>query len=286
MLDSVRPEAVAAFGSTFDHLSVVEACAPRGMPVMVEKPLAVNLDQARQIRDLARTHGIDVLTNYETTWYATTDRLCRMAEASTPGGIRKIVVHDGHFGPSKIGCPPEFLAWLNDPKLNGAGALFDFGCYGVNLATRLLAGAVPTAVTAVTQQLQPDLYPRVDDEATVVLAYPHTQVIIQASWNWPFHRKDLEIYADRATLIADDGRTLRIRRDGSPAYEAETLAPLAAPFDDAFSHLAAVVRKDIGLRPDDLSGLANNVVVVEVLEAARRSAELGRTVALPPDRQP
>jgi len=41
-----------------------------------------------------------------------------------------------------------FLAWLSDPKLNGAGALFDFGCYGADLATWLMDGRRPVSVTA------------------------------------------------------------------------------------------------------------------------------------------
>ncbi len=74
------------------------------------------------------------------------------------GDIRKIVVHDGHNGPKEINVQPEFLNWLVDPKLNGGGALFDFGCYGADLATWLMDGQRPLSVTAVTQQLKPEIY--------------------------------------------------------------------------------------------------------------------------------
>ena len=57
--------------------------------------------------------------------------------------IRKVVVHDGHQGPKEINVAPEFFAWLNDPKLNGAGALYDFGCYGADLMTWLMDGQRP-----------------------------------------------------------------------------------------------------------------------------------------------
>ncbi len=46
MLDAVRPEVTSAFGPVNEHLAVVEACAPRGINVMVEKPLATSLQQA------------------------------------------------------------------------------------------------------------------------------------------------------------------------------------------------------------------------------------------------
>ena len=110
------------------------------------------------------------------------------------GDVRRVVVHDGHQGPQEIGVPPEFLKWLTDPAQNGAGALYDFGCYGADLMTWLMQGEAPLTVTAVTNHDKPQLYPHVDDDATIILAYPHAQAIIQAVWNWPFGRKDMEVY--------------------------------------------------------------------------------------------
>jgi predicted dehydrogenase len=72
MLTAVKPEAACAFGSIYDHLRVVEACAPRKIHVMVEKPLAVSLDHAIKMASLAQANGIHLITNYETTWYAST----------------------------------------------------------------------------------------------------------------------------------------------------------------------------------------------------------------------
>ncbi|MGD0006342.1 MAG: Gfo/Idh/MocA family oxidoreductase [Anaerolineaceae bacterium] len=195
MLEAVKPEAVCAFGSIYDHLRVVEACAPRQIHVMVEKPLAVSLEHAEKMAALARAHGIHLITNYETSWYASTYAAYRMAvKEGALGPIRKVVAHDGHFGPVEIGCSTEFLAWLTDPVLNGGGAVIDFGSYGANLITWLMGGAEPLTVTAVLQTLKPEVYPRVDDDATVILTYPHAQGIIQGSWNWPVGRKDMEIY--------------------------------------------------------------------------------------------
>ncbi len=81
MLDETKPEAVVAYGSAYDHLKVVKACAPRGIHVMVEKPLAANMRQANEMKKLAEKYGIMVLTNYETTWYATNTQAKRYIEA-------------------------------------------------------------------------------------------------------------------------------------------------------------------------------------------------------------
>jgi predicted dehydrogenase len=281
LLDEVRPEAVAAFGTTFDHLAVVEACAPRGIHVMVEKPLAVSLDHAVQIEALAKRHRVHVLTNYETTWYASNHAVYDLARREKAlGPLRKIVVHDGHPGPREINVPPEFLKWLIDPVLNGGGALMDFGCYGANLATWLMDGAEPVTVTAVTQQFKPDLYPRVEDEATIVLGYCDAQAIIQASWNWPTHRKDTEVYGRDGYAHAVDGRTVRRRKAGEERESALALERRPAPFDDPFAYFAGVVRGEIKMGAADLSSLANNMTVMRILDAATRSAATGKTVKL------
>ena len=98
--------------------------------------------------------------NYETTWYPANHAAYALAKAEKAvGAIRKVVVHAGHRGPKEIGVQPEFLAWLTDPEKNGAGALFDFGCYGANLMTWLMDDARPVSVTAVTQRIKPEIGP-------------------------------------------------------------------------------------------------------------------------------
>jgi predicted dehydrogenase len=279
MLEKTKPEAVAAFGPTSDHLAVVEACAPRKIHVMVEKPLALSLAEAKRISELSAAHGVEVLTNYETTWYGSHRRMSELVvQKKVVGDIRKMVIHDGHPGPVAIGVEKEFLEWLTDPARNGGGAIMDFGCYGANLMTWLLQGQRPTSVTAVTQQLRPDVYPRVDDEATIVLTYPRAQGIIQASWNWPFGRKDTYVYGEKGTVFALDSRRVSVRR--GDAEKQTEVDPPPAPENEPFSYLAAVVRGDAKPGPTDLSSLPVNVVVMEILDAARESARTGRTVRL------
>ena len=279
MLDTVKPQAVAVFTSTFEHRRVVEACAARGVHVMMEKPLAVTMDHARAMEKAARKGGIQVVVNYETTWYPSVHAAHALVEqGDVVGPLRKMVVHDGHQGPKEIGCSVDFLNWLTDPVLNGGGALTDFGCYGANLITWLMKGQRPTSVFAVTQQIKPAVYPKVDDEATIVLTYPEAQGIIQASWNWPYNRKDMEIYGRTGYLIAPDAQNLRLRRGNSPET-AVPVTPLTAPSQDPLSYLAAVVRGD--LKPSGLSSLEVNLIVTEILDAARKSARTGRSVTLP-----
>jgi predicted dehydrogenase len=278
LVAGTKVEAVATFTSTFDHRRVVETCAPLGIDVMMEKPLAVNMEHARAIAAAARSGGIQVIVNYETTWYPSNQGAYDVVHGQRAiGDVRKIVVRDGHAGPKAIGCSPFFLGWLLDPVLNGGGALMDFGCYGADLATWMMEGRRPTSVLAVTLNLQPDAYPRVDDEATIVLTYPRAQAIIEASWNWPYGRKDMDIYGQTGALRLPNRDSLFIRVGEKPESRLPTPA-LAGPNGDSLSYLAAVVRGRI--KPSGLSSLEVNMVVTEILDAARESARTGRRVDL------
>jgi predicted dehydrogenase len=279
MLDQVKPEAVATFTNTFDHPVVVEACAVRKIPVMMEKPLAVSMDHARAIQKAAAASGIPVIVNYETTWYRSHAEMHNLIkDQKAMGDIRKMVAMDGHQGPKEINVPPEFFGWLSDPVKNGAGALFDFGCYGANLMTWMMDNQHPLRVTAMTQQIKPEIYPRVDDEATVLVEYPHAQGIIQGSWNWPFARKDFEVYAQRGYANAIGGSTLRVRLPGQQE-ESRTPAEIAPDERDSVSYLIAVARGR--KKPSGLSSLENNMIVTEILTAAREAARTGKAVTLP-----
>ena len=280
MLDTVKPEAVTAFGSTYEHMEVVEACAPRGIHVMVEKPLATNMEHAKRMEDLVRKYHINLLTNYETSWYPTTAKAYQLVtDSNYIGKVRKVVIYDGHEGPQEIGVSKEFLAWLTDPNQNGGGALFDFGCYGANLMTYLMQNEEPVSVTAVTRQFKPAIYPKVDDDATIIVNYPTAQCIIQASWNWPFGRKDMEVYGETGYAISVNNTTLRVRNNKSNGEQTMRVTTKDIPvYDDPISYFADVIRGKILVPKKGLYSLENNVTVVRILNAARESAKSGKTI--------
>ncbi len=282
MLNEVRPEAVVAFGSIYEHMAVVEICAPRGIHVMVEKPLATNVAHANKMKELAIKNKIHLLTNYETSWYPTTEKVYQLVNDSNyMGNIKKVVIHDGHKGPKEIGVSKEFLDWLTDPIQNGGGALIDFGCYGANLMTYLMRGEKPSSVTAVTQQFKPAIYPKVDDEATIIVGYPSAQCIIQASWNWPFGRKDMEVYGETGYAIAVNNRTLRMRnKESEPERTVQVTANEMKVYEDPISYFADVIREKIKVPEHGTYSLENNVMVVKILEAAGESAKTGKTVLI------
>ncbi len=231
------------------------------------------------MQKLAQQFHILLLTNYETSWYPSTEKTFELLKDSNyVGHIRKVVFHDGHQGPKEIGVPKAFFKWLTDPVEKGGGAIIDFGCYGANLITRIMHGAQPISIQAVTRQFKPDIYPKVDDDATIIINYPTTQAIIMASWNWPFSRKDMEVYGDTGYIISVNAEKMRFRKNEQEEKEKIITANDIQVFTNPYAYLYAVLRKNITIAPYGLYSLENNLMVVKILDKARESAKLGRTV--------
>lgn len=280
MLEKTKPEGVVTFTSIFEHLKVVQACSPRGIHVMVEKPLAVSTKHANEMAKLAEKYGTLLLTNYETTWYPSNYKGYEMISQGELGELRKIIVYDGHKGPKEIKVNSEFLEWLTDPVLNGGGAVADFGCYGADLITWIMKGEKPRSVFAVLKHYKTDVYPKVDDDATIVLSYPNMEGIINASWNWPFNRKDMHIYGSTGYVLIDDAQSIRYRLNEKSEESNEKILPDKSPFKDGFEFFAAAIKKETVVSPTDLSSLELNRTVVEILEAAHKSSKKGKQIRL------
>ena len=281
MLTEVHPDAVLVYTDILSHRKVIDMAARHGISAMVEKPLATTVDDAIAIRKAARDHHIHVLVNYETTWYASNAAALQDVKDGKLGEIRRVVVHDGHEGPKEIGVSPQFLSWLTDPVRNGAGVMFDFGCYGADLMTVLMQGETPVSVTAVALTDKPETYPHVEDDATIIVRYPRAQAVLEPSWNWPFGRKDMEVYGATGYIITVGPDDLRIRQEHDSSEHTATAPTLPASERDSLSYLSAVLSGK--LHPaGDLSSIETNVTAMQILDAARQSARTGQSVHLHP----
>jgi predicted dehydrogenase len=281
MLDELHPDAVLVYTDIQDHRKVIEAAAKRGINAMVEKPLATTMADALAIRAAANEHHIQVLVNYETTWYASNAEAIRESDSGKLGPIRRVVVHDGHEGPKEIGVSPTFLNWLTDPEKNGAGAMFDFGCYGADLMTVLMHGETPLSVTAVALTDKPETYPKVDDDATIIVRYAKAEAVLQPSWDWTFARKDMEVYGTKGYVITEAADHIRARYAPEKTESEINVPPLVPTQQNSLDYLSAVLRGQVKAE-HDLSSLDTNMIVMQILTAARESAKTGRTIVLKP----
>ncbi len=275
MLDEVRPDFVWAFVENNRHLEIVEACAPKKIHVIFEKPLAATYSEALAIRRLAQEHGIQVMTNYQMAWWPANYTAKAKVDAGALGQVWRLRGIVGHGGPGQSeGLNKYFFDWLTDPEKNGAGALMDFGCY--NALWSLWYFGRPERVYAQVNHLRPQTFPKVEDNSDLLLSYRESVGVFEGSWDLPRGFQDLEIFGLKGSLYMKNGSVeLRTGRNAEPVE----MQPLPAERAEPLAYMTSSLRS--GKPLDGLTALDINVGVVEIIEAAKRSVKTGNAVALP-----
>ena len=281
MLDEAKPEAVVVATSNDRHLEILRQCAKRHIHYSTEKPMATSAKDAREMERLAREANIKLMVNYWNAWVAPSHDLFNRVRAGQVGPVQKIIVQYGHRGPKEIGITQQFASWLYDPVKNGGGAIMDFGCYGAELSLWLKGR--PTRVYATTKKLKADQKNQVDDDATIVLDYGDSTAILEASWNWPYTKEQVEVFGPKGSLLARhdtlqfrsaDAHGPNVAADGenvsTTALSKETSNPIA--------YFVDCIRNNKPI--EDPVSAQLNVQVMEILDAARESARTGKSQEL------
>jgi predicted dehydrogenase len=275
MLDETKPDIVWAFVENNRHLEIAKACATRKINIMFEKPLASTYKEAVEIRDLAKKYGIQVLTNYQMAWWPSNYAAKAIADSGELGNVYRIRGIVGHGGPGSEGPRSKyFFEWLTDPVKNGAGALMDFGCY--NALWSLWYFGRPETVYASVLHLRPERFPKVEDNATLVLAYPKFSGVFEGSWDLPRSYQDLEIFGNKGSAHMSNGK-VEVAMGRKPA-EAAAIKSLAPEDSEPVAHMINALKtgKPLG----GMVGIDINVQVIEIIDAAKESVKTGRAVKL------
>lgn len=285
MLDQTKPDIVWAFVENNRHLEIARECAPRHINLIFEKPLASSYADAKQIQQLAQKYGIRVMTNYQMAWWASNYSAKAAVDAGEIGTVYRLHGVVGHGGPGSEGARNKFFfEWLTDPVKNGAGALMDFGCYNALWSIWYLG--MPQTVYATALHLRPERFPKVEDEATIVLSYPKAVGIFEGSWDLPRSFQDLEVFG-RPDGTKPPG-SLYMTRAGvqvQTGHEKRDLKvePLAAADSEPVAYMAS--RLQAGQPVEGLTAIDINVEVIRIIDLAKESIKTGRPVNVPPDHE-
>ena len=277
MLDEAKPDAVIVATSNDRHLEILRECAKRHIHYSVEKPMATNAADAREMEKLANQAGIKLMVNYWNAWVAPSHELFHRVKDGQVGPVQKIIVQYGHAGPKEIGVSEYFANWLYDPVKNGGGAIMDFGCYGAEWALWLKGR--PKGVAAISQKLKVSQHNQVDDDATILLEYPDATVIIEASWDWPHSMGQVQVFGPKGSLLATRNKLFYrpTNEEGRKmALEGEAVALTAPPqaTSNPVAYFVDCIRHDKTI--EDPLSTQLNVQVMDILDAARESARTGR----------
>ena len=154
-----------------------------GKHILVEKPMAMNAAEAREMREVAARHARQLMVGHM--WRFDREALY-LREVIDRGALGDIVKTKGygvhtHWGPS---------GWFTDPALAGGGALIDMGVHALDTVRFLLGDPAPLRVYAHITTRHGD-YP-VDDEGVMMVEWEGgTTSIIESGW-WHPHSDGVE----------------------------------------------------------------------------------------------
>ena len=188
---------------------VVKACE-RGLHCHGEKPMAATLAGAERMHAAARASGVRLMVNWPFAWWPQLRHGIYMAQVGELGQLWQVRYRAAHQGPVELGCSRQFCEWLYDAELYGAGALMDYCCYGAVLAEVLLGQPESVSGLRVRTGLKPDL--ALEDNAVLLLKYPHALATTEASWTQIGHLTSYSatIYGNKGTVHIEPGHDGRI----------------------------------------------------------------------------
>lgn len=222
-------DAVFIYGDNAAGVGLVEQTAARGLPILIEKPMAADLDGADRMLAAVRRAGVRLMVNWPFAWWPQLQHALRLARDGSLGAIWQVKYRAAHEGPREMGCSPYFCDWLYDPQCNGGGALLDYCCYGALLARCVLG--MPARVSAVAGRfVKEDIL--VEDNAILLLTYPRGLAVAEGSWTQVGKLTSYlpALYGTLGTLLVEPGAAGRLLRAsaedpaGSPVD-----VPAAAP---------------------------------------------------------
>jgi glucose-fructose oxidoreductase len=188
-LEETRPDVVIVCSKTGEHADYVEAVAPYGCHVLLEKPFAASLEDADRAIAAMEKSGKELFINWPLAWYPPHLTAKRLIEEGAIGDVVEVHYYDGNRGPlrhiaDKVEISEEEAArqkseswWYQ--KEAGGGSLLDYLGYGVTLGTWYHNNEAPLEVTAMVDQ-KPGL--EVDEHSVTIARYARGLSKFETRW--------------------------------------------------------------------------------------------------------
>ena len=267
MLDEVKPDIVWSFAENNRHLEIVEACAPRKIHVIFEKPLASTFHVALAIQKLAQKYDIKVLVNYQMAWWAANYTAKTLADSGALGQVWRLHGIVGHGGPGSSGVGKYFSDWLTDPVKNGAEAP-SWTSAAYNALWSLWYLGRPETVYATANHLRPQIFPKVEDTSSLVLHYKNAVGIFEGSWDLPRAYQDLEVFGLNGSVYMKQ-QGVELRPSKSKEAKQIPIDPLPPERSEPIAFMVHAIRSKKPI--EGLVALDINVGVNEIIVAAKLS---------------
>jgi predicted dehydrogenase len=227
LLSSPEIEAVIVVVPPYLHAEICSFAAAHGKAILLEKPLAVSVAAAREIRSAVEGAGVPLMVAHTLRFNQVVRTLRR--ELAALGPVRQLALSQ-RFEPSR-------LDWLDDPERSGGGIVLHTGVHSFDLV-RHLTGRDPRGVFAVTGRVATR---RTEDNFAAVFSFEGEplQAVVTGSRSTRGRNGTIEIAADGGQLWGDHvhGVAYRVRGTERTAIDCgpptATVRDTALAFEDA-----------------------------------------------------
>lgn len=287
MLDNEDIEAVDICVWNNGHAPVAIEAAKRGKHVMCEKPLAMNLDHALEMKEVIEKSGVKFLLAVPGRFRAENMKARELFDNGELGEV--------YYGKTaymrRRGTP---TGWFTDQKTSGGGPVVDIGVHRIDAAWYLMGCPKPTRVSAATSYKIgdyktlgvskwqgtpcPDNRFDVEDMGAGAIHFENGAVLIfEASWaiNGPDHQ-DTQICGSKAGIILEPLTIYGENEEGYLRTEAiETKSPHTPTYNE-IAHFCDCIRDDTETK----FPIGQAVELQRMLQGIYDSARLGKEVVL------
>ena len=274
-------EAVHVATPVATHVQFAVAAAERGLHVLCEKPMAEDLDGARQIVAAIRSAGVVGLVDYGLRMKQTRRQVIERARevVGRPRMASVSLVQSDHADPDS-----RPYTWVHDARLGG-GRLQGYGVHDLDLLLEVFpdvdAVAAATDIGVPVRRGEDDEMQRVtaEDAYALLLRFRGGGLGVVSLVSTARHGRSevIEIHGDEGTVRLDSDRRLWWGRAGE---ELQSEGPLDASSTEAFKRVArnfwAAIREGAAPEPSLQEGLR-----VQAIFDAVRTADIERRWVAP-----
>ncbi len=290
MLDEVKPDIAFILTENGQKVEVVKECAKRGVNVCVEKPIAMTLEEAKEMQAAIKEAGIEAVVNWPVAWRPYLHKMKKALDANIVGEPIKLRYINGHTGPLGKGAQHRGVSakaeemtdeqrsktWWHQEKLGG-GVFLDICCYGC-FFTKWLMGDGEQSVLSYGANLNTPFGDTADNFAAIV-KYGDKMSVLEGTWTTPrtvipsgpmVLCKEGVIMCTGGAENAPDVKAYDIFGNEVEMQECE----VSDDYKNMPWHYAAHVNE--GKPIHDMLTFDTNVEIMAILDAAMKSSQSGK----------
>ena len=266
------PEIEAVYNPLPNHLHAewTIRAAEKGKHVLCEKPIGLNVAEARKIREARDKYGVKIgeafMVRNHPQWLRTME-----------------LVREGRIG--KLRSAAGYFSYFNNDPKNvrneleyGGGALLDIGCYPVK-TTRMVFGEEPGRVSA---SIERDPKFKIDRLASGILEYPSGQCVFTVSTQLaPFQK--MQFFGTEARIDVEvpfnappDKPTRIFIDNGKQLYAGESQTMESFAVCDQYTIQGDLFSKAVMENTEVPNPVEDSICNMAVLDALFRAGESGR----------